>query len=66
MPPQQMAFRDANNSQNRSIGTPEEGNYPNAMPLSAFHANTTEDSQDPNKNAETEIVLPIVKSPLNH
>jgi hypothetical protein len=22
----------------------EEGNYPNAMPLSAFHANTTEDS----------------------
>jgi hypothetical protein len=39
-----MAFRDANNSQNRSIGTPEEENYPNAMPLSAFHANTTEDS----------------------
>lgn len=39
-----MAFRDANYSQNRSIGTPEEDNYPNAMPMSAFQANTTEDS----------------------
>lgn len=47
--------------------TPDESGYQNVMPSSVFQGNNqiNDSTLDPNKNVDAEIVLPIVKSPIN-